>query len=122
MKIRTLTVLVVFLSCFVINVAWSQIHLPKGLEGVIPRYPDARVLTAFTWDGNAQAMLESQDDSKAIIVFYKKAMVYKGWNVVTGMMLKRGRTIVFSKSDQVLQITAQDSDEKKTTILVSITY
>ena len=122
MKIRTLTALLVFLSGFVITFAWGQIHLPKGLEGVVPRYPGAKVVTAFNWQGNAQTRMEAKDDSKAVMVFYRKAMAYKGWSIMTGMILKRGRTLIFSKTNQVLQISAQESEEQKTTILVSITY
>ena len=89
---------------------------------VVPRYPRTKVVTAFNWYGNAQTRMETKDDSKAVMVFYRKAMVYKGWSIMTGMILQRGRTLIFSKTDQVLQITVQDSEEQKTTILVSITY
>ena len=122
MKTGTLTALMVVSSFLVISGAWGQIHLPKGLDGVVPRYPGAKVVTAFSWEGNAQTMLETQGNSQAVMIFYRKAMVYRGWNIATGMLLQRGRTIIFSKSDQILQITARDSEERKSTILLSITY
>ncbi len=64
--------------------------------------------------------MESEDDPDAVIVFYRKSMTYRGWSILTGMELKRGTTLIFSKEDKRLQITATASESKSTTILVTI--
>jgi hypothetical protein len=93
-------------------VAWSQINLPKGSESVIPNYPGAKVIFARERKSRSQAIMESEDDPGAVMVFYRKSMIYRGWNILTGMELKRGTTLIFSKGDGRLQITATDSEWK----------
>jgi hypothetical protein len=64
--------------------------------------------------------MESEDVPSAVVVFYRKSMTYRGWSILTGMELKRGTTLIFSKEDRRLQITATASESKNTTILVTI--
>ena len=64
--------------------------------------------------------MESKDVPSAVIVFYRKSMIYRGWSILTGMELKRGTTLIFSKEDKRLQITATASESKNTTIMVTI--
>jgi len=116
-KVATLGVL---LTAWLTSLAWSQMQLPKGLEGVIPNYPGAKVIFAKERKSSSQAIMESEDDPSALIVFYRKSMTYRGWSILTGMELKRGTTLIFSKADRRLQITATASERKNTTILVSI--
>jgi len=116
-KVATLGVL---LTGWLSAIAWSQMDLPKGLEGVVPNYPEAKVIFAKERESSSQAIMESGDDPHAVIVFYRKSMTYRGWSILTGMELKRGKTLIFSKGDRRLQITATASERKNTTILVSI--
>ena len=116
-KVATLGVL---LTGWLTAVAWSQMDLPKGLEGVVPNYPGAKVIFSKERESSSQAIMESEDDPNAVIVFYRKSMTYRGWSILTGMELKRGTTLIFSKGDRRLQITATASDRKNTTILLSI--
>ncbi len=116
-KVATLGVL---LTGWLTAVAWSQMHLPKGLEGVVPNYPGAKVIFSKERESSSQAIMESEDDPHAVIVFYRKSMTYRGWSILTGMELKRGTTLIFSKGDRRLQITATASERKNTTILLSI--
>ena len=120
MKTCTFAVLAVFLSAWLAALAWSQMQLPKGLEGVIPNYPGAKVIFAKERKSSSQAIMESEDDPSAAMVFYRKSMIYRGWSILTGMELKRGTTLIFSKLDRRLQITATASERKNTTILVTI--
>lgn len=110
----------VLLTVWLTAVAWSQINLPKGLEGVIPNYPGAKIIFTKERESSTQAIMESEDDPNAVIVFYRKSMTYRGWSILTGMELKRGTTLIFSKGDRRLQITATASERKNTTILLSI--
>jgi len=110
----------VLLTVWLTAVAWSQINLPKGLEGVIPNYPEAKVIFAKERESSTQAIMESEDDPNAVMVFYRKSMINRGWSILTGMELKRGATLIFSKGDKRLQITATASEGKNTTILASI--
>jgi hypothetical protein len=94
--------------------------LAKGLEKVIPIYPRSKVVFAMDWAGGSQTMIQTPDEPKAAVIFFRKAMAYRGWNVVKGMAIAGGQTIVFSKGGQVLQITAHHAEQEKTTILVNI--
>lgn len=116
-KVATLGVL---LTGWLTAAAWSQMNLPKGLEGVVPNYPGAKVIFSKERESSSQAIMESEDDPNAVIVFYRKSMTYRGWSILTGMELKRGTTLIFSKGDRRLQITATASERKNTTILLSI--
>ena len=120
MKTWKVAALCVLLSVWLTVVAWSQMHLPKGLEGVIPKYPGAKIIFTKERESSTQAIMESEDDPNAVMVFYRKSMIYRGWNILTGMELKRGATLIFSKGDKRLQITASASEGKNTTILASI--
>lgn len=120
MKAWTATAMGLLLAGWLTAAAWSQMHLPKGLEGVIPNYPGATVTFAQDRDNSSQAIMETDDNPRAVMVFYRKAMIYREWTILTGMELERGVTIVFSKEDMRLQITSKASEGKSTTILVSI--
>ena len=120
MKNWRVAVLAVLLSAWLAPLAWSQMQLPKGLEGIIPNYPGAKVIFAKERKSSSQAIMESEDDPSAAMVFYRKSMTYRGWSILTGMELKRGTTLIFSKGDRRLQITATASERKNTTILVTI--
>jgi hypothetical protein len=120
MKAWKLAALSLLLTGWLSAAAWSQINLPKGLEGVIPNYPGAKVIFAKDRKSSSQAIMESEDVTSAVIVFYRKSMTYRGWDILTGMALKRGTTLIFSKEDKRLQITATASERNSTTILVTI--
>ena len=120
MKIWRVAAFAVLLTGWLTAVAWSQINLPKEFEGVIPNYPGAKVIFAKERKSSSQAIMESEDDPSAVMVFYRKSMTYRGWSILTGMELKRGTTLIFSKGDRRLQITATASERKNTTILVTI--
>lgn len=120
MKAWRIATLCVLLTGWLTAVAWTQTNLPKGLENVIPNYPGAKVIFAKERKSSSQAIMESEDDPGAVMVFYRKSMIYRGWSILTGMELKRGTTLIFSKGDSRLQITATASERKETTILVSI--
>ena len=120
MRTLNLTALVVILTATMLTVAWGNVNLPKGLEGILPIYPGSKVVSAVERNGNSQTTMETEDESTAVMVFYRKAMAYKGWNIISGMILKGGSSITFSKGVQTLRITTQYSDEDSTTILVSI--
>jgi hypothetical protein len=102
------------------GLAWGQTHLPKGLEGLIPNYPEATVVFSKDWDGSSRAIMETDDDPDAVMVTYRKSLVWQGWRILTGIELNRGKCIVFSKGDKILQILSKGFKEKNTTIFVSI--
>jgi uncharacterized protein YjiK len=120
MKALKIGILGVLLTGWLTAGAWSQTTLPKGLEGVIPHYPKAKVIFAKEQKRSSQAIMECEDDPYAVMVFYRKSMTYRGWSILTGMELKRGKTLIFSQEDKRLQITATASESKHTTILVTI--
>jgi hypothetical protein len=120
MKAWKVGALGVLLTGWLTAVAWSQINLPKGLEGVIPNYPGAKVICVKERERSTQAIMESADDPKAVMVFYRKSMTYRRWSILTGMELQRGATLIFTKEDMRLQITSTASEGKNTTILVNI--
>lgn len=121
MRPWTVTALVVVLTALVVTAAWSQVSLPKGLEGVIPIYPEAKITIAEDKGSNSYALMKALENSKSVLIYYRKAMAHRGWNLISNMSLDRGAKIIFSKGDQMLYITAQESEEGKTTILVNIT-
>ena len=120
MKACRVIALSVLLVGWLTAVAWTQMQLPKGLQGMIPQYPKARIVFAKDWDNSSQAIMETDDDPRAVMVFYRKSMIYRGWSILTGMQLQTGASIVYSKGDMRLQIMSKASKEKNTTILVSI--
>lgn len=122
MKACKAAALALLLTGWLCAVAWSQISLPKGLESVIPNYPGAKVVFAKERKNSSQAIMESEDDHSAVMVFYRKSMISRGWSILTGMELKRGTTLIFSKGESTLQITVTASERKDTTILVSIDW
>ena len=83
-------------------------------------YPKANIVFSKDWDNSSQAILETDDDPRAVMVFYRKSMIYRGWSILTGMELETGASIVYSKGDMRLQIMSKASKAKNTTILVSI--
>ena len=121
MKSGSIATMVILLPDFIIAAAaWGQVDLPRELATIIPKYPGSNVVEAKDSNGGSQTVMETQDNSRAVMVFYRKAMVYRGWNIMTGMALESGSTLIFSKGDQTLHITAKGSKEDKTIILVSI--
>ena len=120
MKACRVIALSVLLAIWLVGVAWSQMQLPEGLRGMIPQYPKASIVFAKDWDNSSQAIMETDDDPRAVMVFYRKSMTYRGWSILTGMELETGVSIVYSKGDMRLQIMSKASKEKNTTILVSI--
>ena len=120
MKACRVLALSVLLTGWLTGVAWSQMQLPQGLRGMIPDYPKASIVFAKDWDNSSQAIMETDDDPRAVMVFYRKSMIYRGWSILTGMELRTGASIVFSKGDMRLQVMSKASKEKNTTILVSI--
>ena len=120
MKTCRVFALSVLLTSWLTGVAWSQMQLPQGLQGMIPEYPKANIVFAKDWDNSSQAILETDDDPRAVMVFYRKSMIYRGWSILTGMELETGVSIVYSKGDMRLQIMSKASKKKNTTILVSI--
>jgi hypothetical protein len=120
MKSKTIATMVMLLTAFIAAAGWGQMDLPKELATIMPKYPGSEVVAAKDSNGGSQTVMETQDNSRAVMVFYRKAMVYRGWNIMTGMALESGSTLIFSKGDQTLHITAKGSKEDKTIILVSI--
>ena len=120
MKTCRVLALSVLLTGWFTGVAWSQMQLPQGLQGMIPDYPKANIVFAKDWDNSSQAILETDDDPRAVMVFYRKSMIYRGWSILTGMELETGVSIVYSKGDMRLHIMSKASKKKNTTILVSI--
>jgi hypothetical protein len=120
MKSGSIATMVILLTAFIAAAAWGQVDLPKELATIIPTYPGSKVVAAKDINGGAQTIMETQDNSKAVMVFYRKAMVYRGWDIMTGMALESGSTLIFSKEDQALHITATGSKEGKTIILVNL--
>jgi hypothetical protein len=120
MKSGSIVTLVILLTAFIAAAAWGQVDLPRELATIMPKYPGSKVVFAKDSNGGSQAVIETQDNSRAVMVFYRKAMVYRGWNIMTGMALESGSTLIFSKGDQTLHITAKGAKEDKTIILVSI--
>lgn len=120
MKSRSFATKVILLTALIASVAWGQTDLPRELATIIPKYPGSNVVVAKDSNGGSQTVMETQDNARAVMVFYRKAMVYRGWNIMTGMALESGSTLIFSKGDQTLHITAKGEREDKTIILVSI--
>ena len=120
MKSRSIATMVILLTALIAATAWGQMDLPKELAILIPKYPGANVLVAKDSNGGSQTVMETQDNSRAVMVFYRKAMVYRGWNIMTGMALESGSTLIFFKGAQTLHITAKGKSDDKTIILVSI--
>ena len=120
MKACRVLALSVLLAIWLAAVAWAQMQLPKGLQGMIPDYPKASIVYARDWNNSSQATMETDDDPRAVMVFYRKSMIYRGWSILTGMELETGVTIVFAKEDMRLQIMSKASKENNTTILVSL--
>jgi hypothetical protein len=120
MKSRSFATKVILLTALIASVAWGQTDLPRELATIIPKYPGSNVVVAKDSNGGSQTVMETQDNARAVMVFYRKAMVYRGWNIMTGMALENGSTLIFAKGDQTLHITAKGTKEGKTIILVSI--
>ena len=120
MKSGSIATMVIFLTFFIAAAAWGQMQLPKELAAIVPQYPGSIVVAAKESDGGSQTVMETQDNPKAVMVHYRKIMVYRGWNIMTGMALENGSTLIFSKGDQTLHIIAKGAKEGKTIILVSI--
>lgn len=120
MKLGRIATMVILLTFFIAAAAWGQMDLPKELATIIPQYPGSIVVVAKDSNGGSQTVMETQDNSKAVMVFYRKAMVYRGWDIMTGMALESGSTLIFSRGDQTLHITAKGFKEDKTIILVGI--
>ena len=120
MKSGSIATMVILLAFIIAAAAWGQVDLPRELATIIPKYPGSNVVEAKDSNGGSQTVMETQDNSRAVMVFYRKAMVYRGWNIMTGMALESGSTLIFSKGDQTLHITVKDSKKDKTIILVGI--
>ena len=120
MKSGSIATMIILLTLFIAAAAWGQMDLPKELAAIVPQYPGSIVVAAKESNGGSQTVMETQDNSKAVMVHYRKAMIYRGWNIMTGMALENGSTLIFSKGDQTLHITAKGGKEDKTIILVSI--
>ena len=120
MKSKTIATTVILFTAFIAAASWGQVDLPRDLATIIPKYPGSKVVAVKDSNGGAQTVMETQDNSRAVMVFYRKAMIYRGWNIMTGMALESGSTLIFSRGDQTLHITAKGFKEDKTIILVGI--
>ena len=120
MKYGRIATMVIPLTFFIAAAVWGKTDLPRDLAAIVPQYPGSIVVLAKDSNGGSQTVMETQDNAKAVMVHYRKAMVYRGWSIMTGMALENGSTLIFSKGDQTLHITAKGTKEGKTIILVSI--
>ena len=120
MKSWLIVALTLILAVSISATASGQINLPKGLEGVLPIYPGAEVVLSQDWDGGSQTFIETRDEMKAVVIFFRKALAYQGWSIVNKIALENRITIVFSKADLLMQLTARDVDENQTRVIVSI--
>ena len=120
MKSRSIATMLILLTFFIAAAAWGKTDLPRDLATIVPQYPGSIVVLAKDSNGGFQTVMETRDNAKAVMVHYRKAMVYRGWNIMTGMALENGSTLIFSKGDQTLHITAKGTEEGKTIILISI--
>lgn len=120
MKGWPIVALALILTVSISVTASGQINLPKGLRGILPIYPGAKVVLSQDWDGGSQAIIETGDELKAVVIFFRKALAYQGWSVVSKMALEKRITIVFSKANLVMQLTARDVDEHQTKVIVNI--
>lgn len=120
MKGWPIAALALILTVSISVTASGQINLPKGLRGILPIYPGAKVVLSQDWDGGSQAIIETRDELKAVVIFFRKALAYQGWSVVSKMALEKRITIIFSKANLVMQLTARDVDEHQTKVIVSI--
>ena len=120
MKGWPIVALTLILTVSISVTASGQINLSKDMEGIIPIYPGAKVVLSRDWVGGSQTFIETRDDLKAVVIFFRKAMVYQGWSIISKIAFDKGTTILFSKANLVMQFTAHDVDEHQTKIFVSI--
>ena len=75
MKSRSFATKVILLTALIASVAWGQTDLPRELATIIPKYPGSNVVVAKDSNGGSQTVMETQDNARAVMVFYRQAMV-----------------------------------------------
>ena len=120
MKTIPVPILFTFGALFVTAIATTQLTSPVALPGGAPPYPSASVVLALNWDVGSRTVLRSVDDPNAIARFFRKAMVYRGWEVLSGTRFDGGADVIFGKKGQHLQLTAQQAGDRETRIVVNL--
>jgi hypothetical protein len=120
MLTRSVVVIIGLLMC-IPAVAWAQVDPPKGFEGVVPLYPGAVLQVAMEMAEGSQAIMETEDKAKAIVAYYKEAMVERGWNVEMEMTHGGGAVIAFTKDDRKVQVVVDEPQGEMTKLMIMLT-
>ncbi len=108
--------LILFVMILSINqVVFAQVDLNR----ILPVYPGAKI-SAMDSNEVERIVITTTDDIKAVMLYYKKMLVYDGWTVLKGEVLKSDPIIVFARDGVGLSMQADITNSKVSAILFEV--
>lgn len=88
-----------------------------NLDSVLPIYPGAN-LSSLAGKIGESAVVTTTDDVKAVMIFFRKMLAYRGWEVVSGSVLKCDPIIRFIRNGQRLTMQTDSTAAEKPSRIV----
>lgn len=92
----------------------------SDLEHLLPVYPGATI-RSYSTENDERLVVTTPDDPKAVMIFYRKRLVYGGWQVLSGSVLWGDRTIIFTSDSKRLTMQAGEPSGEFSRILFTLT-
>lgn len=110
-----------FRLCLSIVCTFMLLSVPvsaqANLSGVLPIYPGAS-MSAMAGGIGESAVVTTTDDVKAVMIFFRKMLAYRGWEVVSGSVLKCDPIIRFTRNGQYLTMQTDSTAAEKPSRIV----
>ncbi|MCX6349499.1 MAG: hypothetical protein NTV79_08385 [Candidatus Aureabacteria bacterium] len=102
-----------------VALAQGQVDYPESLKGIVPPYPGAKIVMAFSNEEVDQAHLETTDAMEKVTAYYKSDLTGKGWKVASEMSVQNSRNYTLVKGEQSLAILVT-GDQGVTTVTIAL--
>lgn len=80
-----------------------------SLEDIVPRYPGSQMQFQGSGSTHPRVVVTTDDDLDAVVIFFRKKLASRGWELVSGMHLKHGKTLTWVKNGNTLNLSAEQS-------------
>ncbi len=115
----------VWLSLFLIcaaSVAWAQQHTDIALESVVPLYPGSRLQFEGTDSDHPRAVLTTDDDMDAVVIYLRKVLATQGWELASGMNIRHGVDLTYMKGVHILHLSAARTPRNDTQVVFRMNW
>jgi len=96
--------------------ALAQVAMPEELRGILPEYPNQRVMIAFSPGEAEHVQIDIPDKFETVSAFFKKHLLATGWKVEIEMTLEDNYVLSLTKEGRRLGLISYQSNESTTSI------